>query len=97
MVYYQEKKANLVSWLQKSMVDCVVLVDSTKTNKTHTTKLYTVMMAFTPLYYWEEISPDIEADSETDNPFQYCKPKVPDGDHFHIHNKYNFDVIFERD
>ena len=45
------ENANLVSWINQSVVDCVVLVEAT-TTKMNTTVSDMVMAAFTPGSYW---------------------------------------------
>ena len=89
------EKSNLVSRLHQSMVDCVVLVGVTKRDKMNTTASDTVMAAFTPGSYWEDLSPEIEDITEPSNPFQACSPTVPEDNHFHTPNKYIFDVTFD--
>eukprot|EP00957_Ditylum_brightwellii_P044417 3370554-Ditylum_brightwellii.AAC.1 len=78
------------------MHDGVLIVDDNAASTTNITSSSTKVHGFPGGAYWEELIPQSAPDEEPTNPFQAHGPTVLEKDHFHVPDKFNFDVTIER-
>eukprot|EP00957_Ditylum_brightwellii_P022183 1673781-Ditylum_brightwellii.AAC.1 len=77
------------------MLDRVVIMDENAA-PTNTATSSSEMPQFPEGAYWEELLPQIAPAEKSINVFQVHAPTVPEEDHFHLHQKFNFNFTMER-